>query len=96
VHAPSNTRVYLGENCTRFTAVVGVDDEVGDNGSARFTVQVDGVAQTTTPVLRGPDGGLEVSADLTGGRWLELVTDDGGDGNASDHVDWADATIVCR
>ena len=96
VHAASNTRVFLGANCTRFTAVVGVDDEVGDNGSARFTVQVDGVPLVTTAVLRGPDAGLEISADLTGGQWLELVTDDGGDGNASDHINWADATIVCQ
>ena len=33
--------------------------------------------------------------DVTGGQWLDLIADDAGDGNSSDHVDWADATLVC-
>jgi beta-galactosidase len=96
VHSYSSVRVFLGGNCTRFTAVVGVDDETGDNGSARFVVQTDGTAQVTTPVLRGTDDGLPVEADVTGAQWLDLIADDGGDGNTYDHVDWADATLVCR
>ncbi|HLL68281.1 MAG TPA: beta-galactosidase [Micromonosporaceae bacterium] len=95
VHAASAVRVFLGGNCTRFTAVVGVDDETGEFGSARFTVQVDGVNRVTTAVLRGPDDGLPIDVDVTGGQWLDLIADDAGDGNSSDHVDWADATLVC-
>ena len=77
-------------------AVVGVDAEVGTNGSVRFSVQADGTVKTTTAVLHGGEAGVPVSVDVSGIQWLDLVTDDGGDGNTYDHVDWADATLVCR
>jgi hypothetical protein len=28
-------------------------------------------------------------------RWLSLLTTDAGDGNGSDHADWADAVLTC-
>ena len=38
VHAASDVQYFLGGTCTRFKASVGVDDEVGANGSVVFQV----------------------------------------------------------
>ncbi|MEV3911426.1 beta-galactosidase [Streptomyces canus] len=94
VHANSQVRVYLGGGCTRFTATAGVDDEVGDGGSVTFHVVADGRSLTTTPVVRGSDGGTDIDVEVTGARWLDLSVD--GDGDiSSDHADWADARLTC-
>ncbi|WP_128375662.1 beta-galactosidase [Streptomyces cavernae] len=95
VHANSRIRVYLGGGCTRFTATAGVDDEVGDSGSVSFQVIADGRSLTTTPVVRGSDGGTDIDVDVSGARWLDLLVD--GDGDVStDHADWADAKLTCE
>ncbi|WP_239148962.1 NPCBM/NEW2 domain-containing protein [Streptomyces sp. SID12501] len=95
VHANSQVRVYLGGGCTRFTATAGLDDEVGDSGSVTFQVVADGRSLTTTPVVRGSDGGTDIYVDVTGARWLNLLVD--GDGDvSSDHADWAGARLSCK
>jgi len=94
-HAPSDITVFLGGRCTAFTSVVGVDDETGGGGSVRFHVVTDGREVAATGVVTGTSAAVNVSADLTGATWLDLVVDDGGDGNGLDHVDWANAAIQC-
>jgi len=94
VHADSQVRVYLGGACTRFTAGVGVDDEVGDNGSVSFKVTADGRDLYTSPTIQGSDAGTPVDVDVTGARWLDLTVDSGGD-VSTDHADWADAHLTC-
>jgi beta-galactosidase len=95
VHADSQVRVYLGGACTRFTATVGVDDEVGDGGSVSFKATADGRDLFASPTLLGSDGGTPVDVDVTGARWLDLTVDGGGDISA-DHSDWADAHLTCK
>ncbi|MFD7654558.1 beta-galactosidase [Actinosynnema sp. NPDC059797] len=94
-HAGGEVQVFLGGNCSRLTAVVGVDDEVGSYGTVRFTIAGDGVPLAETGTLTGDDPGRPLTADLTGVQWLSLVTGDAGDGNNSDHADWADAVLTC-
>jgi hypothetical protein len=47
-------------------------------------------------VLRGGQGAVPVSVDVTGGLTLRLVVT-GGDDNSvtADHADWADAKLTC-
>jgi beta-galactosidase len=94
-HAQGDVRIFLGGQCHTITATVGVDDEVGTNGSVMFTVVGDGSTLANTGVLTGSDPGQAISADLTGVQWLDLVTGDGGNGNGSDHADWAQAAMTC-
>jgi len=96
VHANGDVTVYLGGNCTRLNSVVGVDDEVGSNGSVTFSVVADGKALTTTPVLTGNSASVPIDVDVTGTQQLDLLIGDGGDGNGSDHGDWADAKLTCN
>ncbi len=43
----------LGGACSVFTAVVGLDDEVGANGSVVFQVWTDGVKRYDSGVMTG-------------------------------------------
>jgi beta-galactosidase len=95
VHALSVVDVYLGGACERFTAAVGVDDEIGNRGSVVFETLTDGQVRSTSPLLRGADGAFAVDVDVTGAQVLRLRVHDGGDGNGGDHADWADARLSC-
>jgi len=94
-HAVSSVRVNLGGSCTRFTAQVGVDDEMADRGSVVFKVVVDGVAKFTSARLTGSSATVPVDVDVTGGKILDLQVGDAGDGIGSDHGDWAAAKLSC-
>ncbi len=95
VHANGDVSVYLGGNCSRLTATVGVDDEVGGAGSVTFAIVADGRTLTTTPVLTGSSASVPIDVDLTGAQQLDLLIGDGGNGNGNDHGDWAQAQLVC-
>ncbi|MEV4754853.1 glycoside hydrolase family 2 TIM barrel-domain containing protein [Micromonospora sp. NPDC049559] len=94
-HAPSLVAVDLGGGCTSFRAEVGVDDEMGADGSVAFEVWVDGERRAATGVLTGAAGPERISADVTGGQRLELRITDGGNGIGADHGDWAAARLTC-
>jgi NPCBM/NEW2 domain/Beta-galactosidase jelly roll domain/NPCBM-associated, NEW3 domain of alpha-galactosidase len=91
----SDVQVYLGGRCTRFTAVVGVDDEQNGAGTVTFNVLADGKSLATTPIIQGHQTAIPIDVDVTGAQALELVVGDGGDGNGNDHGDWAQPTLTC-
>jgi len=94
VHAASDVSVAL-DSCTRFQSDVGVDDEVGSNGSVVFQVYVDGVKKFESPLLGGSSATVGVDVDVTGGKTLRLVVTNGGDNSDYDHADWAAARVTC-
>ncbi|MEW2065723.1 endo-alpha-N-acetylgalactosaminidase family protein [Streptomyces sp. NPDC007346] len=94
-HAPAKIRYYLGGKCTSFTAEVGVDDAQATRGSVRFSVTADGTGKVVSPVLGAADPAWKLTADVTGAAYVELVVDDGGDGNGNDHADWGNARFHC-
>jgi hypothetical protein len=94
-HADSAITVDIPAGCTTFDAVVGLDDEVGANGTATFRVIADGQTLATTPVLTGTDDPYPLHLDITGHTQLTLTTDHAADNNWWDHTDWADAHLTC-
>ncbi|BBJ39035.1 hypothetical protein SSPO_017530 [Streptomyces antimycoticus] len=94
-HADATVEVFLGGNCSSFTAEAGVDDEVGADGSVVFEVYADGERVYRGETVRGPDAAVPVKADVAGAQRLRLRVTDGGDGNAHDHADWGAATVRC-
>jgi NPCBM/NEW2 domain/NPCBM-associated, NEW3 domain of alpha-galactosidase/F5/8 type C domain/Bacterial alpha-L-rhamnosidase C-terminal domain len=94
-HAPSRVLYYLGGNCSRLTADVGVDDVVEANGSVAFQVMADGERIYDSGVLRGSSPTARVDVAIAGVDELELIVTDGGDANAFDHADWGDAFVRC-
>ncbi len=93
--ANSTYCLALNGNAISFSAVVGVDDEVGiGRGSVRFRVSGDGRDLWQSSVLSAGDVPVSVSLNLRGVKILVLIVEDAGDGNQDDHADWADARIV--
>ncbi|MEL6191566.1 MAG: NPCBM/NEW2 domain-containing protein [Bacteroidota bacterium] len=93
VHATSRVTYTLNGNYNRFASDIGVDEEVGNNGSVVFEVLLDGKLAYASPVLRGTDGPLSMELDVTGANEMVLIVSDGGDGNEYDHANWAGAIL---
>lgn len=93
-HAPSVMHIDLAGTCSRFSATVGVDDEVvGNPGSVRFRIIGDGKVLFNSEVMRPGDTPKPVDLSLAGMKSLTLVVDGAGDGINFDHADWAAAQI---
>ena len=95
VHADSRLFWQLNGRCTAFSAVIGVDDEVGPNGSVIFQVYVDGELRYMSPTMTGSTAAQHIQVDVSGGNELGLFVHYGWDDYAFDHADWADARIAC-
>ncbi|AYY13109.1 hypothetical protein EF847_10770 [Actinobacteria bacterium YIM 96077] len=94
-NARSLVGVYLGGNCTRFSAVVGIDDVRGGAGSAQFRVVGDGDVLYESPVITGSSPAERVSVNVTGIQQLDLIADPTPDGQGNDGANWADARLEC-
>ncbi|MFG3114936.1 NPCBM/NEW2 domain-containing protein [Streptomyces sp. NPDC048197] len=95
VHATSDVTLYTGRRCSAFSARVGIDDEVGDRGSAGFEVWADGKRVAASGTVTGTDAARTLTAAVAGAETVRLVVTDGGDGIDYDHADWADAKFSC-
>jgi alpha-glucosidase len=93
-HAPADVTVYLGGQCTEFTAHLGLDDETTQPGSVAFQIAGDGQPRYDSGVVR-PGPATPVAIDVTGIRMLSLRVTDAGDNKNFDHADWADARLTC-
>ncbi len=76
-----------------FSAFVGVDSEVGRQGSVVFQVWKGTTKIADSGVLRGGDAAKWLSVDVTGAAEIRLVVTDAGDGAANDHADWGDPQL---
>ena len=95
-HAAADIRYNLGGSCSAFNATLGLDDEVaGSAGSVTYQVWGDGVKLYDSGFLNTASAMVSASVNVGGKNQLQLVVTDGGDGNTSDHADWANAQITC-
>lgn len=102
VHAPSDITFALNKQFARFSAVVGVDDELLTNecaprfpGSVVFQVYVDDVKAYESGVVTVASPGQTVDVDVTGKSRLRLVVSQDL-GTVCDHADWADAKLIAN
>ncbi|KJY80265.1 NPCBM/NEW2 domain-containing protein [Vibrio nigripulchritudo] len=97
-HANSSIVYDISEyNFDEFKAVIGIDDNAGNRGSAVFKVLVDGVLSYESNVVRGDDDAIQISVPLDGSaNEVRLEATDAGDGNGYDHANWADAKFRVR
>jgi alpha-galactosidase len=98
VASPSLVRYYLGQQCTRLTGLVGLDDAVRNVGpegaTATFQVVGDGRVLFDSGVI-DRDHPQPFDVDLTGVRVLDLLVGDAGDGGYNDRADWAGLDATC-
>jgi len=99
LHANSEIHVHTTNletpACTRFTADVGLDDEVGDKGSVVFQVFADGVKLFDSGVMTGASATQHVDVAIGNKSDLRFVVTDAGDNNYYDHADWAGPSLNC-
>ncbi|MBN1795891.1 MAG: NPCBM/NEW2 domain-containing protein [Sedimentisphaerales bacterium] len=91
-HTPSTLILKLDGKVTRFTAIIGVDDEISeqptsDRGSIDFKVVGDKKVLYTSGTIRGYQTPEKIDIDLTGVEELRLIADDI-ENNYYDHADW--------
>ncbi len=93
--APSEIVYYLGGRCSTLSTEVGLDDEV-TAGAASFKVLADDRLVAESGPVHAADPPRALTANLTGARWLKLVTEPG---DASDSAvaptDWARPLLTC-
>jgi alpha-galactosidase len=93
-HASSTFRINLKGNAEKFTAFVGVDDEVTSAAaSVQFRVLVEDRELWKSPRMKAGQAPEKVDVNLKGFKTLLLLVNDAGNGDSYDHADWADATI---
>ncbi|WP_433209446.1 NPCBM/NEW2 domain-containing protein [Dactylosporangium sp. CS-047395] len=92
-HAASDITVPSA-GCTRFTAIGGLDAEVGTvSTGVTFSVLGDGTTLYTSPTVTAASP-VAIDVDVTGRSNVRLVVGSAGS-NDHDHADWADARLIC-
>lgn len=94
VAANSEVVYNLNGRFRRFHSDIGIDDRAGDEGSVTFQVWADGKKIFDSGVMTGEDKKRGVTLRVAGVKTLKLVTRDAGDGEKSDHANWAAARLV--
>jgi hypothetical protein len=93
-HANSEVRFYLGGEYTTFFSKIGVDDEVGNNGSVTFLVYADNILLYNSGVMYGFSATKTINVSVAGRNELKLIVNYAGDNGDNDHADWAGAYLV--
>ncbi|MER5362731.1 sigma-70 family RNA polymerase sigma factor [Streptomyces sp. NPDC002785] len=97
VHTKSSVTIQLNRQCTRYEAMVGVDDMTRGRGSVRFSVfNRDGTRLWQSPVVNRNDPAIPVRVGITGQERIRLVVERVHPGGGVALADWAHSTISCR
>jgi alpha-galactosidase len=91
-HANSVMYIDLKGGSKKFSAYVGVDDEVnGRIGSVEFRVYGDGKLLWKSGVMKAGEPAKKANVDVEGVKTLILIVGSAGDGMGYDHANWAEA-----
>ncbi len=93
-HAYSEITFNLAGQYAWFLSDVGVDDEVGNNGSVVFQILADGILLYDSGLMTGASATRTGLVSVAGRNQLKLIVRDGGDGIGFDHADWAGARLI--
>lgn len=97
VHSRSSVSIQLNRPCTRYEAMVGVDDLTLGLGSVRFSVfNGDGARLWQSPVMHGDDPAVPVSVGIEGQERIRLVVEPATPFGGVALADWAESRISCR
>lgn len=97
VHSNSSVVIQLNKQCTRYEAMVGIDDMTMGLGSVRFSVfNGDGARLWQSPVMNGDDPAVPVGVGIAGQERIRLVVESARPGGFMALADWANSRISCR
>ncbi|HVT89658.1 MAG TPA: NPCBM/NEW2 domain-containing protein [Tepidisphaeraceae bacterium] len=94
IHANSDLSFNLNSQYSQFTSDIGVDDEVGGNGTVVFQVYLDGIKVFDSGIMNGSSATQTVNLNVQGKLVLRLVVTNSGDNSDYDHADWAGAKLL--
>ncbi len=93
-HSVSSLIIILDGKVSSFNAKVGVDDEVAGRQSAvEFVINGDGKKLWSSGIMRQGDTARVCNVQLSGVKKVELLVEDGRNGNYYDHAEWVDASF---
>lgn len=91
-HAESSLLIKLNGKAKKFSAMVGMDDEIkNQNPAVEFEIYGDNKKIWSSGIMKLGDKAKPVSVSLEGIKQLELLVTDGGNGPYYDHADWVNA-----
>ncbi|MGW0961190.1 sigma-70 family RNA polymerase sigma factor [Streptomyces gelaticus] len=97
VNSNSSVTIQLNKECTRYEAMVGIDDMTMGLGSVRFSVfNGDGTRLWRSPVMNGNDPAVPVGVGIAGQERIRLVVERARPGGVTALAAWADSRISCR
>ncbi|MGW1976212.1 sigma-70 family RNA polymerase sigma factor [Streptomyces sp. NPDC001889] len=95
VNARSSITIDLNRPCSRYDAVVGVDDLTHGLGAVRFSVYGDGTRLWRSPVVRGGDPAVPMQVAIGGRKTIRLVVEPHTPFDEVALADWARSRISC-
>lgn len=97
VHGRSSVTIQLNRACTRYEAMVGVDDLAAGLGSVRFSVfNGAGVQLWQSPLMNGTDPAVPMGVGIAGQQRIRLVVEPAAPFGGVTLADWAESRISCR
>ncbi len=94
VHSKSDVKYSLNGKYGTFKVDIGLDDEVGENGSAVFQVYADGVELYNSGTMTAESKPRSISVNVQGRKELRLHVGNAKDDFDFDHADWANARLT--
>ena len=92
---PGSRRNEIPEDAVTFAAAAGFGNK-HEKSSAIFRVLVDGEEKYNSGVMRLGSPVQPVVVNISGGKLLELVTEEAGDGLYGDYTFWGEARLIER
>lgn len=93
LHSKTEIVYHLGGKYSRFEAIVGIDEAVGNRGHAELTIRGDERQLFAAPVA-GSDEPKKLELNVQGVQRLYILVDFGKDLDVSDHVDLCEAKVI--
>ena len=95
MHSRSVVSYDLAGEFREFRATVGIDDSVGEKGSVRFAVEVDGERVFTSSLMTGASKPSALAPlNVSGKNRLTLIVEFGELGDILDHANWCDPVLI--
>ncbi len=92
-HSTSTIVIALPAGARRVTGAVGVQPGEESQGTIVAAVRLDGRMVRRSHVLQAGMDAESFEINVAGGRRLELVVEDAGDGGNCDHANWVDLKV---
>jgi alpha-galactosidase len=87
---------YLGDNCTRFTADLGLDDSTQGQGSVTYRISTDGQQVFDSGVVHNDTPTVHADVDVSGAQVVQVDVGDAGNGITYDNADIAAPKLICN